>query len=92
KLTSNDFTLSSKRNTDAKVRRVGKISLGIGVGGTGGWLAIVVVVMMDGVIVDLGEGIGVTVDEPVVKMDSIPGSIIGFNRLVTNDDIDELSC
>nr|GFB98459.1 hypothetical protein [Tanacetum cinerariifolium] len=27
----------------------------------------------------LGEGIGVTVDEPVVKMDSIPGSIIRFN-------------
>nr|GFC90163.1 hypothetical protein [Tanacetum cinerariifolium] len=34
KLTSNDFTLSSKRNTNVKV---------------------VVVVMMDGVIVDLGE-------------------------------------
>nr|GEZ76072.1 hypothetical protein [Tanacetum cinerariifolium] len=55
-------------------------SLGIGVGGIGGWLAVVVVVMMDGVIVDLGEGIEVTIDEPVVKMDSIPGSIIGFNR------------
>nr|GFA34133.1 hypothetical protein [Tanacetum cinerariifolium] len=67
-------------------------SLGIGVGGIGGWLAVVVVVMMDGVIVDLGEGIGVTVDEPVVKMDSIPGSIIGFNRLITNDDVNKLSC
>nr|GFD20747.1 hypothetical protein [Tanacetum cinerariifolium] len=56
------------------------------------WLAVVDVEMMDGVIVDWGEGIGVTVDEPVVKMDSIPGSIIRFNRLVTNDDVEELSC
>nr|GFC38816.1 hypothetical protein [Tanacetum cinerariifolium] len=52
--------------------------------GIGGWLAVVVVVMMDGVIVDLGEGIGVTVDEPVVKMDSIPGSIIGFNSCLAS--------
>nr|GFC08018.1 hypothetical protein [Tanacetum cinerariifolium] len=45
------------------------------------WLAAMNVEMMDGVIVDWGEGIGVTVDEPVVKMDSIPGSIVGFNRI-----------
>nr|GEZ69244.1 hypothetical protein [Tanacetum cinerariifolium] len=32
-----------------------KNSLGIGVGGIGGWLAVVVVVMMDGDIVDVGE-------------------------------------
>nr|GFC71957.1 hypothetical protein [Tanacetum cinerariifolium] len=69
-----------------------RTSLGIGVGGIGGWLAVVVVVMMDGVIVDVGEGRGATKDEAVVKMDSIPGSIIGFNRLVTNDDVNELSC
>nr|GFB62153.1 hypothetical protein [Tanacetum cinerariifolium] len=43
------------------------------------WLAVVNVEMMDGVIVDWGEGIRVTVVEPVVKIDSIPGSIIGFN-------------
>nr|GFC28819.1 hypothetical protein [Tanacetum cinerariifolium] len=43
------------RNTDAQVGRVGKISLGIGVRGIGGWLAVVVFIMMDGVIVDLGE-------------------------------------
>nr|GFB71853.1 hypothetical protein [Tanacetum cinerariifolium] len=64
---------------DVRVPPSDRSILGIGVGGIGGWLAIVVVVMMDGVIVDLGEGIGVTIDEPVVKIDSIPGPIIGFN-------------
>nr|GFD22094.1 hypothetical protein [Tanacetum cinerariifolium] len=35
--------------------------------------------MIDGVMVDWGEGIGVTVVKPVVKSDSKPGSVIGFN-------------
>nr|GFD31110.1 hypothetical protein [Tanacetum cinerariifolium] len=51
KVASNDFNLSSKRNTESKVGRFWKTSLGIGVGGIGGWLAVVMVQMMDGVIV-----------------------------------------
>nr|GFA41797.1 hypothetical protein [Tanacetum cinerariifolium] len=39
------------RNTESNVGRFCRTSLGIGVGGFGGWLAFVMVVMMDGVIV-----------------------------------------
>nr|GFD30883.1 hypothetical protein [Tanacetum cinerariifolium] len=49
KLSSNDFNLSLKRNTKSNVGRFYRTSLGIGVGGIGGWLAVVMVVMMDGV-------------------------------------------
>nr|GFD61894.1 hypothetical protein [Tanacetum cinerariifolium] len=49
KLASNDFNLSSKRNTKSKVGRFWRTSLGIGVRGIGGWLAVMMVVMMDGV-------------------------------------------
>nr|GFB29048.1 hypothetical protein [Tanacetum cinerariifolium] len=77
---------------DVRVPPSDRTSLGIGVGGIGGWLDVLVVVMIDGVIIDVGKGRGVTEDEAFVKIDSIPGSIIRFNKLVTNDDVDELSC
>nr|GEZ91646.1 hypothetical protein [Tanacetum cinerariifolium] len=66
KLASNDFNLSLKRNTESKVGFC-RTSLGIGVGGIGGWLAVVMVVMMDGVIVGIGVGRGATKDEAAVK-------------------------
>nr|GEZ71033.1 hypothetical protein [Tanacetum cinerariifolium] len=41
KLASNDFNLLLKQNTELNVGRFCRTSLGIGVGGIGGWLAIV---------------------------------------------------
>nr|GFD38329.1 hypothetical protein [Tanacetum cinerariifolium] len=52
KLASSDFNLSLKRNTESNVGRFCRTSLGIGVGGIGGWLAVLMVVMIDGVIID----------------------------------------
>nr|GEZ75180.1 hypothetical protein [Tanacetum cinerariifolium] len=52
KLASNGFNPSLKRNTESNVGRFWRTSLGIGVRGIDGWLAVVMVVMMDGVIVD----------------------------------------
>nr|GFA19515.1 hypothetical protein [Tanacetum cinerariifolium] len=90
---SNDFNLSSKWNTESNVGRFWRTSLGIGVGGIGGWLAVVMVVMMDGVIIGIGVGRGSIEDEAVIKIDSIPTSLVRFSMLVTNcDDTDELSC
>nr|GFD37850.1 hypothetical protein [Tanacetum cinerariifolium] len=51
KLTSNDFTLSSKRNTESKVGRFWKTTLGIVVGGIGASLDVVIMAMVEGVII-----------------------------------------
>nr|GFD40967.1 hypothetical protein [Tanacetum cinerariifolium] len=51
KLTSNDFTLSSNRNTESKVGRFSRIALGIVVGGIGASLDDVIVAMVEGVII-----------------------------------------
>nr|GFC28375.1 reverse transcriptase domain-containing protein [Tanacetum cinerariifolium] len=45
---------SLKRNTESNVGRFCRTSLGIGVGGIGAWVAVVMVVMVDGVIVGVG--------------------------------------
>nr|GFD51217.1 hypothetical protein [Tanacetum cinerariifolium] len=82
KLTSNDFTLSSKRNTKSKAGRFWRTALGIVVGGMGASLNVVIVALVEGVMID----------EAVIKMDSTPASLVGFSMLVTNDDTDELSC
>nr|GFC87081.1 hypothetical protein [Tanacetum cinerariifolium] len=42
---------------------------------------VVIVAMVDGVIIGVGD--------VVVKMDSTPSSLSGFNMLETNDDIEE---
>nr|GFB15327.1 hypothetical protein [Tanacetum cinerariifolium] len=101
KLTSNDFTLSSKRNTESKVGRFSRTALGNVVGGIGASL-VVIVAMVEGVMIGVGVGRGVMIgvgvgrgaieDEAVVKMDSTAASVVEFSMLVTNDDTDELSC
>nr|GFD34694.1 hypothetical protein [Tanacetum cinerariifolium] len=85
KLTSNDFTLSSKRNTESKVGRFSRTALGNVVGGIGASL-VVIVAMVEGVMIGVGVGRGAIEDEAVVKMDSTAASVVEFSMLVTNDD------
>nr|GFC39908.1 hypothetical protein [Tanacetum cinerariifolium] len=55
--------------------------LGIVVGGIGASLDVVIVAMVEGVIIGVG-GLRDTIEEdPVVKMDSTPASLIGFSML-----------
>nr|GFD58317.1 hypothetical protein [Tanacetum cinerariifolium] len=53
---------------------------------------VVIVAMVEGVMLGMGVGGGAIGDEAVIKMDSIPASVVEFSMLVTNDDTDELSC
>nr|GFD43936.1 hypothetical protein [Tanacetum cinerariifolium] len=48
--------------------------------------------MVEGVIIGVGVSRDIIGEDVVVKIDSTPASLIGFNMLDTNDDIDELSC
>nr|GFC24497.1 hypothetical protein [Tanacetum cinerariifolium] len=88
---SNNLNLSSKRNAELNVGRFSRMMLGIVGGGIGASPDVVIVVMVEGVIIGVGfsRDIG---EDVIVKIDSTPTLLIGFNMLNTNDDIDELSC
>nr|GFC18842.1 hypothetical protein [Tanacetum cinerariifolium] len=89
---SNDLNLSSKRNAELNVGRFLRIMLGIVGGGIGASLDVVIVAIMKGVIIGVGVGRDTIGEDAVVKIDSTPTSLVGFNMLVTNDDTYELSC
>nr|GFC39950.1 hypothetical protein [Tanacetum cinerariifolium] len=65
--------------------------LGIVCGGIGASPDVVIVAMVEGVIIGVGVSRETIREDVVVKIDSTPTSLIGFNTLDTNDDIDELS-
>nr|GFA86042.1 hypothetical protein [Tanacetum cinerariifolium] len=87
-----DLNLSSKRNAELNVGRFSRIMLGIVGGGIGASPVVVIVAMVEGVIIGVGVLRDTIREDVVVKIDSTPTSLIGFNMLDTNDDIDELSC
>nr|GFB41363.1 hypothetical protein [Tanacetum cinerariifolium] len=53
---------------------------------------VVIVVMVEGVIIGVGGTRDTFWEDVVVKIESTPSSLSGFNMLDTNDDIDELFC
>nr|GFD41248.1 hypothetical protein [Tanacetum cinerariifolium] len=53
---------------------------------------VVIVAMVDEVIIGVRGTKDTFWEDVVVKMDSTPSSLSGFNMLETNDDIEELSC
>nr|GFC89592.1 hypothetical protein [Tanacetum cinerariifolium] len=65
--------------------------LGIVGGGIGASLDVVIVAIVERVIIGVGVGRDTIGEDAVVKIDSTPTSLIGFNMLDTNEDIDELS-
>nr|GFB50768.1 hypothetical protein [Tanacetum cinerariifolium] len=89
---SNDLNLSSKRIAELNVGRFSRIMLGIVGGRIGASPDVVIVAMVEGVIIGVGVSRDTIGEDVVVKIDSTPTSLIGFNILDTNDDIDELSC
>nr|GFC71846.1 hypothetical protein [Tanacetum cinerariifolium] len=81
---SNNLNLSSKRDAELNVGRFSRIMLGIVGGGIGASPDVVIVTMMEGVIIGVG-GLRDTIKEDVVvKIDSTPTSLSGFNMLDTN--------
>nr|GFC83521.1 hypothetical protein [Tanacetum cinerariifolium] len=66
--------------------------LGIVGGGIGASPDVVIVAMVEGVIIGVGASRDTIGEDVVMKIDSTPTSLIGFNMLDTNDDIDELDC
>nr|GFD19801.1 hypothetical protein [Tanacetum cinerariifolium] len=66
--------------------------LGIVGGGIGASPDVVIVAMVEGVSIGVGVSRDTIGEDVVIKIDSTPTSLIGFNILDTNDDIDELSC
>nr|GFD38364.1 hypothetical protein [Tanacetum cinerariifolium] len=66
--------------------------LGIVGGGIGASPDVVIVAMVKGIIIGVGVSRDTIEEDVIVKIDSTPTSLIGFNMLDTNDDIDELSC
>nr|GFD48441.1 hypothetical protein [Tanacetum cinerariifolium] len=74
------------------VGRFSRIILGIIGGGIGASPDVVIVAMVEGVIIGVGGSRDTIGEDVVMKIDSTPTSLIGFNILDTNDDIDELSC
>nr|GFD14054.1 hypothetical protein [Tanacetum cinerariifolium] len=66
--------------------------LGIVGGGIGAFPDVVIVAMVEGVNIRVGGTRDTLWEDVVVKMDSTPSSVSGFNMLETNDDIEELSC
>nr|GFB13057.1 hypothetical protein [Tanacetum cinerariifolium] len=89
---STDLNLSSKQNAELNVGRFSRIMLGIVGGGIGASPDVVIVTMVEGVIICVGGSRDTIWEDVVVKIDSTPTSLIGFNMLHTNVDIDELSC
>nr|GFD46527.1 hypothetical protein [Tanacetum cinerariifolium] len=81
-----------KRNAELNVRRFSRIMLGIVGGGIGASPNVVIVGMVEGVIIGAGVSRDTIGEDVIVKIDSTPTSLVGFNMLDTNDDIDELSC
>nr|GFD58053.1 hypothetical protein [Tanacetum cinerariifolium] len=86
----NDLNLSSKQNAELNVRRFSRIMRGIVGGGIGVAPDVVIVAMVEGFIIGVGVSRNTIEEDDVVKIDSTPTSLIGFNMLDTNDDIDEL--
>nr|GFD25802.1 hypothetical protein [Tanacetum cinerariifolium] len=66
--------------------------LGIVGGRIGASPDVVIVAMVEGVIIGVRVSRDTIEEDVVVKIDSTPTSLIGFNILDTNDDIDELFC
>nr|GFC48307.1 hypothetical protein [Tanacetum cinerariifolium] len=89
---SNNLNLSSKRNAELNVGRFSRIMLGIVGGGIGVAPDVVIVAMVEGVIIGVGGSRDTIWEDVVVKIDSTPTSLSGFNMLDMNDDIEELSC
>nr|GFC18076.1 hypothetical protein [Tanacetum cinerariifolium] len=89
---SNNLNLSSKRNAELNVGRFSRIMLIIVGGGIGASPDVVIVAMVEGVIIGVGDSRDTIWEDVVVKIDSTPTSLSGFNMLDTNDDIEELSC
>nr|GFB80164.1 putative Gag-polypeptide of LTR copia-type [Tanacetum cinerariifolium] len=69
-----------------------RIMLGIVGGGGGASPDVLIVAMVEGVIIDVGGSRDTIWEDVVVKIDSTPTSLSGFNMLETNDEIEELSC
>nr|GFC56151.1 hypothetical protein [Tanacetum cinerariifolium] len=89
---SNNLNLSSKRNAELNIGRFSRIMLGIVGGGIGASPDVVIIAMVEGVIIGVGGSRDTIGEDVVVKIDSTPTSMSGFNMLDTNDDIEELSC
>nr|GFC15911.1 hypothetical protein [Tanacetum cinerariifolium]GFC65432.1 hypothetical protein [Tanacetum cinerariifolium] len=89
---SNNLNLSSKRNAELNIGRFSRIMLGIIGGGIGASPDVVIVAMVEGVIIGVGGSRDTIWEDVVVKIDSTPTSLIGFNMLDTKDDIEQLSC
>nr|GFD43569.1 hypothetical protein [Tanacetum cinerariifolium] len=89
---SKDLNLSSKRNAELNIGRFSRIMLGIVGGGIGASPDVVIVIMVEGVIIGVGVSKDTIGEDVVVKIDSTPTSLIGFNMLDTNDNIDDPSC
>nr|GFC98041.1 hypothetical protein [Tanacetum cinerariifolium] len=83
---------SSKRNAELNVGRFSRIMLGMVGGGICTSPDVVIVAMVEGVIIGVGGTRDTLWEDVVVKIDSTPSSLSGFNMLETNDDIEELSC
>nr|GFC04966.1 hypothetical protein [Tanacetum cinerariifolium] len=83
---------NSLRNAELNIERFSRIMLGIVGGGIGASTDVVIVAMVEGVIIGVGVSRDTIGEDVVVKIDSTPTSLIGFNILDTNDYIDELSC
>nr|GFD61585.1 hypothetical protein [Tanacetum cinerariifolium] len=73
--------LSSKRNTELNVGRFSRIMLGMVGGGICASPDVVIVAMVDGVIIGIGGTRDTFWEDVVVKMDSTPSSLSGFNML-----------
>nr|GFB98477.1 hypothetical protein [Tanacetum cinerariifolium] len=89
---SNNLNLSLKRNAELNIGGFTRIMLGIVGGGIGASPDVVIVAMVEGVMIGVGVSRDTIGEDVIVKIDSTPTSLIGFNMLDTNDDIDELSC
>nr|GFB24750.1 hypothetical protein [Tanacetum cinerariifolium] len=80
------------RGSQTQYQQTDWIMLGIVGGGIGASPDVVIVAMVKGVIIGVGVSRDIIGEDVIVKIDSTPTSLIGFNMLDTNDDIDELSC
>nr|GFD01559.1 hypothetical protein [Tanacetum cinerariifolium]GFD41378.1 hypothetical protein [Tanacetum cinerariifolium] len=80
---SKDLNLSSKRNAKLNIRRFSRIMLGIVGGRIGASPDVVIVAMVEGVIIGVGVSRDTIGEDVVVKIDSTPTSLVGFNMLDT---------